>query len=71
MSALKVAAMALVALGVAALTSGKASAAETDGTTQAMRLNRTWSFDRKSVWVSDGCRAEFALNTRQEAGSSR
>jgi hypothetical protein len=34
-------------------------------------LHRTWSFDRKSVWVSDGCRAEFALQTRQEAGGSR
>jgi hypothetical protein len=26
--------------------------------------NRTWGFDGKGVWVSKGCRAEFALKTR-------
>jgi len=26
--------------------------------------DRTWGFDRKHVWVSDGCRAEFTLMTR-------
>jgi hypothetical protein len=26
--------------------------------------NRTWGYDRNGVWVSDGCRAEFALRTR-------
>jgi Protein of unknown function (DUF3011) len=27
-------------------------------------LNRTWGSDQNGVWVSNGCRAEFALNTR-------
>ena len=27
-------------------------------------LNETWGSDRKGVWVSDGCRAEFSLKTR-------
>lgn len=27
-------------------------------------LNRNWGSDRNGVWVSDGCRAEFALKTR-------
>jgi hypothetical protein len=27
-------------------------------------LNRNWGSDRNGVWVSDGCRAEFALRTR-------
>jgi len=27
-------------------------------------FNRNWGSDRKGVWVSDGCRAEFALRTR-------
>lgn len=26
--------------------------------------NRNWGSDRNGVWVSDGCRAEFALRTR-------
>lgn len=24
-------------------------------------LNRTWAYDRNGIWVSDGCRAEFAV----------
>jgi Protein of unknown function (DUF3011) len=27
-------------------------------------VNRTWGFDGKGVWVSNGCRAEFGLKTR-------
>ena len=27
-------------------------------------LNRTWGSDSNSVWVSNGCRAEFAMKTR-------
>jgi hypothetical protein len=27
-------------------------------------LNKTWGTDRNGVWVSDGCRAEFAMKTR-------
>jgi hypothetical protein len=27
-------------------------------------LDRTWGSDEKGVWVSDGCRAEFAFKTR-------
>ena len=27
-------------------------------------LDQTWGSDRNGVWVSDGCRAEFSLNTR-------
>ena len=27
-------------------------------------LNRTWGADRNGVWVSNGCRAEFTLKTR-------
>lgn len=27
-------------------------------------VNRTWGSDRNGVWVSNGCRAEFALKTR-------
>ncbi|HEX7139347.1 MAG TPA: DUF3011 domain-containing protein [Vicinamibacterales bacterium] len=27
-------------------------------------FNRSWGSDRNGVWVSDGCRAEFALRTR-------
>lgn len=27
-------------------------------------VNRTWGSDERGVWVSDGCRAEFALKTR-------
>jgi Protein of unknown function (DUF3011) len=28
-------------------------------------VNRTWGFDGKGIWVSNGCRAEFGLNTRR------
>jgi hypothetical protein len=28
-------------------------------------VNRTWGSDDKGVWVSNGCRAEFRLKTRQ------
>ena len=28
-------------------------------------LNRTWGADRNGVWVSNGCRAEFTLKTRE------
>jgi hypothetical protein len=27
-------------------------------------LNRTWGSDRNGIWVSNGCRAEFSVNTR-------
>ena len=27
-------------------------------------FHRNWGSDRNGVWVSDGCRAEFALRTR-------
>lgn len=27
-------------------------------------VNRSWGSDRNGIWVSDGCRAEFALKTR-------
>ena len=27
-------------------------------------LNRNWGSDQNGVWVSNGCRAEFSLNTR-------
>jgi len=27
-------------------------------------INRTWGTDRNGVWVSNGCRAEFAVKTR-------
>jgi hypothetical protein len=27
-------------------------------------INQTWGTDRNGVWVSDGCRAEFAVKTR-------
>ena len=28
-------------------------------------FNRTWGSDRNGVWVSNGCRAEFTLKTRE------
>jgi DUF3011 family protein len=35
-------------------------------------LNRNWGTERNGVWVSNGCRAEFSLNTRnQSRGSAR
>lgn len=35
-------------------------------------LNRNWGTERNGVWVSNGCRAEFSLNTRGESrGSGR
>ena len=27
-------------------------------------VNETWGSDRKGIWVSNGCRAEFAVKTR-------
>ena len=24
-------------------------------------LNRTWGYDRNGIWVTNGCRAEFAV----------
>lgn len=27
----------------------------------ACRFNKTWGYDRRGVWVSKGCRAEFAI----------
>jgi len=27
-------------------------------------LNRNWGADQNGVWVSNGCRAEFAMKTR-------
>jgi hypothetical protein len=27
-------------------------------------INQTWGTDRNGVWVSNGCRAEFAVKTR-------
>jgi len=28
-------------------------------------LDRTWGSDQNGIWVSNGCRAEFSLNTRR------
>jgi hypothetical protein len=25
------------------------------------RFNKTWGYDRRGVWVSKGCRADFAI----------
>ena len=34
-------------------------------------LGRTWGYDQSSVWVSDGCSAEFATGPAQESGATQ
>jgi hypothetical protein len=31
---------------------------------RACRLNETWGFDAKGIWVDRGCRGEFQVNRR-------
>src|SRR4029079_2537893 len=39
--------------------------------TAACLLGKTWGYDQNSIWVSDGCSAEFATATTVEAVSTR
>lgn len=32
--------------------------------------NRTWGWDRRRIWVSDGCQAEFEIGGRGQGGGS-
>jgi len=34
----------------------------------ARELGTSWGFDEKSIWVRDGCSAEFSLGTKQAGG---
>ena len=34
-------------------------------------LGRTWGYDQTSIWVSDGCSAEFAHRRRRDSGRRR
>jgi hypothetical protein len=34
----------------------------------ACELGTSWGFDEKSIWVRDGCSAEFSLGTRRASG---
>lgn len=35
------------------------------------RENRSWGYDRRGIWVDDGCRAEFRLGGRGGGGNWR
>jgi hypothetical protein len=32
---------------------------------------RTWDYDRRKIWVDDGCRAEFIVETRSHSSNDR
>ncbi len=51
----------------AADTTGGVTLVRSTGTV-ACELGTSWGFDQKSIWVQDGCSAEFSLGTKPSVG---
>lgn len=53
-----------------AVTTGGVTLVKSDGP-GACELGRTWGFDEKGIWVSEGCGGEFAVGAQKSTWSAR